>query len=75
MYTDVVLTLIFLVLLWIAVGLQVIASSIVSLGKLFRFPSARKVRQLERNNPPFVAKMAVAKVVANLAIRYLWKRL
>ena len=75
MYTDVMLTLIFLFLLWIAVGLQVIASSIVSLGKLFQFPTARKVRQLERNNTPLIVKMAMVKVVSHLAIRYIWKRL
>jgi len=75
MYTDIVLTLILLVLLWIAVGLQIISSSIVSLGKLFRFPTARKVRQLERHNPPAIIKMFVVKSVAQLAIRYLWRRL
>lgn len=74
MYTDIVLTLILLVLLWIAVGLQVIASSIVSLGRLVRLPSARKVRQLERNNVPFIAKMVVVKAVTQLVIRYFWKR-
>lgn len=75
MYTEIILTLILLVLLWIAVGLQVIASSIVVLGKLLRFPTARKIRQLERNNPPMIVKMVVVKTVAQLAIRYLWRRL
>lgn len=75
MYTDIVLTLILLVLLWIAVGLQLIASSIVALGKLVRLPSARKIRQLERNNVPFIAKMVVVKAVTQLAIRYFWRRL
>lgn len=75
MYTDIILTLILLVLLWIAVGLQIIASSIVSLGKMIKFPTARKLRQLERNNPPTIVKMLLVKSVAQLAIRYLWRRL
>lgn len=75
MYTDIMLTLIFLVLLWIAFGLQVIASSIVSLGKLLRFPTARKLYNLERNTMPFIIKMVAVKVISHFAIRYVVKRI
>lgn len=74
MYSDVLLTLIFLTLLWIAVGLQVIASSIRLLGKLFR-PTPYKIRQLERNNMPWIIKMVAVKVLSHIAIRYVGKKL
>lgn len=75
MYSDVILTLILLTLLWIAIGLQVVASSIRTLGKLFTRPTRKMVAQLERNNMPWIMKMVVVKVVSHVAIRYITKKL
>lgn len=73
MYTQIVLTMILLTLLWIALGLQVIASSIRLLGRMI--PTRRKMRELERNNMPFLAKMVLVKIVGHYAIRYVGKKL
>lgn len=75
MYDSIVLTLILLTLLWIAIGLQIVASSIRSLGRLFRYPTLTKLRNLERNNMPWILKMVVVKVVSHVAIRYIGKKL
>lgn len=75
MYADIMLTLIFLTLLWIAVGLQIVASSIQTLGSLFRYPTAAKIRQLERNTMPWVIKVVAVKVLSHFAIRYISKKL
>lgn len=74
MFIEIMLVLIFLVLLWIAVGLQVIASSIRLLGKLFR-PNPRKLRQLERNDMPFFLKVVGVKVLSYFIIRQISKKL
>ncbi len=74
MFNSIMLILIFFTLLWIAIGLQVIASSIRILGTIFR-PTQRKLRALERNNMPFVIKLVVVKVASHFAIRYITKKL
>lgn len=74
MYNQILLTLILLTLLWIALALQIIAGSIRLLGRLFR-PTPRKLRALERNSMPWIAKMIVVKVVGHYTIRYVGKKL
>lgn len=73
MFSDVMLLLIFLVLLWIAVGLQVIASSIRILGRLIR-PSTRKLRHLERTTMPFLFKIAAVKIFTIVVVRYISRK-
>lgn len=74
MYDSIMLTVIALLLLWIALGLQVIAASIRLVGTLFR-PSPRSIRAIERTTIPWIAKVVVVKVVTYSAVKYFTKKM
>lgn len=75
MYDSIMLTVIAGLLLWIALGLQVIAASIRLLSVLFRRPSPRAIRALERETMPWIARVIVLKVVSYAALKYFTKKL
>lgn len=77
MYDSIMLTVVAGLLLWIALGLQIIASSIRLLGMLFKpYPNTTyKIRNLERNTVPWIAKVMVLKVASYAAIRYISKKM